>query len=58
LTKQQILDHLGEPYISIKDVDLKIWFSGIIDRKSGHVTSAKPGRLGELQIDRDSRGES
>ena len=49
LLKQQILDHIGQPYVWIKDGDLKVWFSGTIDRKSGCVISAKPGRLGPQQ---------
>jgi hypothetical protein len=52
--KQQILDHIGEPYVSIKDGDLKVWFSGTIDRKSEGVISAKPGRLSELPINHDT----
>jgi hypothetical protein len=57
LQKQEILDYLGEPYLSIKDGDLKVWFSGAIDRKNGRVISPKPGRISELQIDRCTRGD-
>jgi hypothetical protein len=45
LRKQEILDYLGEPYLSLKDGDLKIWFSGKIDNKNGHVISAKIGQV-------------
>ena len=56
LPKKVILDYLGEPYLSLKDGDLKIWFHGKIDRKNGHVISAKLGRIRELQID-GTRGD-
>jgi hypothetical protein len=56
LLKQQILDHIGQPYVWIKDADLKVWFCGTIDRKNGCVISAKPGRLSELQIDHHTEG--
>jgi hypothetical protein len=57
LPKKVILDYLGEPYLSLKDGDLKIWFHGKIDRKNGHVISAKLGRIRELQIDGCTRGD-
>jgi hypothetical protein len=44
----EIIDYLGQPYLSLKDGDL-IWFQGKIDTKNGHVISAKPGRLGRQQ---------
>jgi hypothetical protein len=44
LRKQEIIDYLGQPYLSLKDGDLKIWFSGKIDTKNRHVISAKIGR--------------
>jgi hypothetical protein len=50
LTKQQILDHLEQPYLSLKDGNLKIWFSGKIEKKSGRVISAKPGRIIEHEL--------
>ncbi len=57
LSKKEILDYLGEPYLSLKDGDLKVWFSGAIDRKNGRVISAKLGRIRELQIDSCTRGD-
>jgi hypothetical protein len=47
--KEAILDYLEIPYLSLKDGDLKIWFTGKMDRKSGHVISVKLGRMGEKQ---------
>jgi hypothetical protein len=57
LAKQEILDHMGEPYLSINNGDLKIWFSGKIDKKNGHVISVKLGRISQQRIDYDNRGD-
>jgi hypothetical protein len=57
LLKEDILQHLGEPYLWIRDGDCKVWFSGKIDKKSGHVISAKIGRINEQQNDCNNRGE-
>jgi hypothetical protein len=56
LRKEQILDYLGEPYLSLKDGNLKIWFSGKIDTKNRHVISAKIGRLSQQQVDLNNTG--
>jgi hypothetical protein len=57
LRKEQILDYLGEPYLSLKDGDLKIWFHGKIDTKNGHIISAKLGGLDQQQVDLNNRGK-
>ena len=49
LRKREILDYLEEPYLSLKDGDSEIWFSGKIDRKNGQVVSAKIGRNQEQE---------
>jgi hypothetical protein len=56
LRKQEILDYLGEPYLSLKDGDLKIWFHGKIHTKNRHVISAKLGRLDQQRVDLDNTG--
>jgi hypothetical protein len=57
LLKEDILEHMGELY-PLMDGDLKVWFSGKIDKKNGHVISPKLGRINEQQraVDFDNRG--
>jgi hypothetical protein len=57
LPKQDILKHMGEVYPWLDDEDLKVWFSGKIDRKSGHVISAKLGRTSQQQVDLNNGGD-
>jgi hypothetical protein len=58
LRKQEILDYLEEPYLSLKDGDLKIWFNGKIDKKYASVISAKIGRLSRQQVDLENTGNT
>lgn len=55
LLKGELLEHMGELYPWIDDGDCKVWFSGKIDKKSGHVISAKTGVINQQQNDRDNR---
>jgi hypothetical protein len=57
LRKQEILDYLGEPYLSLKDGDSKIWFHGKIDTKYGHVISAGIGRS-QQQVECNNTGDT
>lgn len=41
LLKRNILDNIGEKYTQVHDGDWKVWFSGKIDKKSGHVISVR-----------------
>jgi hypothetical protein len=58
LLKREIIDYLGQPYLSLKDGDLKIWFQGKIDTKNRHVISAKIGRLSQQEVDLDNTGNT
>jgi hypothetical protein len=57
LQKQEILDYLGEPYLLLKDGDLKIWFHGKIHTKNYHVISAGIGRS-QQQVDCNNTGDT
>lgn len=57
LSKKEILDYLGEPYLSLKDGDLKIWFHGKIHTKNRHVISSGIGRS-QQQVDFNNAGDT
>jgi hypothetical protein len=58
LRKQEILDYIGQPYLSLKDGELKAWFSGKIDTKNGNIISAKIGGLSQQKVDLDNTGNT